>query len=70
MAWTQEQIDTLKAAINSGTRSVQYRDRRVEYHSLKDMIALLQLMEASVAVDAGTPPRTRTFRVFQSGNGQ
>jgi hypothetical protein len=54
MAWSQEQIDILKAAIASGVLKVKYADREVTYHSLTEMRSLLSEMQGSVAAAAGT----------------
>jgi hypothetical protein len=48
VAWTQTDIDLLKAAIARGVKRVQYADREVEYPSLKEMRELLAEMEAVV----------------------
>lgn len=50
MAWTQDDADTLKAAIASGTREVTYSDgSRIVYRSLADMQRTLAMIEAEVA---------------------
>lgn len=49
MAWTQGQIDALKAAIADGARVVKYQDRTVEYRSLAEMKEILGMMESEVA---------------------
>jgi hypothetical protein len=43
--FTQAQIDTLKAAIASGTLHVAFADRSQTFHSLEDMLKLLAYME-------------------------
>lgn len=42
-----DDIEALKAAIHSGTKRVKYRDREVEYHSVEDMLRVLNMMTAS-----------------------
>jgi hypothetical protein len=42
-----DDIETLKAAIYSGTKRVKYRDREVEYNSVDDMLRVLGKMTAS-----------------------
>lgn len=42
-----DDIETLKAAIYSGTKRVKYRDREVEYNSVDDMIRVLNKMLVS-----------------------
>ncbi len=56
MAWTQSEIDALKAAIASGTKSVSVNGRTVTYHSLAEMRQALRDMEAEVN------PQTTTTR--------
>lgn len=50
--WTQEQYDTLKAAIAQGALRVEYADKRIEYKSDTEMRRLLEEME----VDLGLVP--------------
>lgn len=60
MAWTQEQVDALKAKIARAEKSISYGDKRVDYAELKDMISLLKMMESSIAsaAEKTTPSRT------------
>lgn len=60
MAWTQSDIDTLKAAIISrqGARSITFSDQSVTFDSIDDMLKLLAVMAAEVA-GASTSSRTR-----------
>lgn len=60
MAWTQTDIDALKAAIAAGrgARTITFGDQTVTFHSVDEMLTLLGRMEADVATTAGTP-RTR-----------
>lgn len=48
MAYTQQQIDTLKAAIAEGALTVRYADKQVTYRSLDEMIRILSIMEREV----------------------
>ena len=48
MAYTQQQIDALEAAIAMGATSVQYSDKKVEYRSLAEMKEILQQMKESL----------------------
>lgn len=45
MAWTQQDLDAIKAAIASGSKKVQYQDRAEEYHSLSEMLRIKKLIE-------------------------
>ena len=58
MAWTQTDIDKLRAAIATGALSVRYADKSVTYRSLAEMKDLLALMEACVN-GANAPSRVR-----------
>ena len=44
MAFTQEQLDALDAAISSGSKRVKYADKEVEYQSIADMLRIRDLM--------------------------
>jgi hypothetical protein len=48
VAFTQSDIDTLKAAIASGVRSVTFADRTVTYNSIDEMLKALSTMQAEV----------------------
>lgn len=47
MAWTQSDIDALKAAIATGLRTVTYSDRTVTYQTTEDMLRVLSAMESA-----------------------
>lgn len=58
MAWTQTDVDRLKAAIAQGVRSVTYSDgRKHEYFSVAEMMRVLDMMQREVAgpAAAGEP---------------
>jgi hypothetical protein len=63
VAWTQTDVDKLKAAIASGVKSVVYADRTVSYHSLDEMLKALAVMEAEVAGAAASGGST-TYASF------
>jgi hypothetical protein len=54
MAYTQDQINTLKTAIANGQLRVRHGDTEVLYRSLDEMMRLLSLMQSDVTT------RTRT----------
>lgn len=63
MAFTQSDIDALKAAIATGATKVRYPDsREIEYRSLRDMRETLRIMEADVS-----PPASSSSRSFVAG---
>lgn len=63
MAYTQTDLDNLKAAIATGARRVKFGagpdSREVDYRSLDDMIATKNLIEAELS--AAAPFRAVTF---------
>lgn len=61
MAWTQTDIDALKAAIAAGrgARTIAFGDQSVTFNSVDDMLKLLSVMQADVATAAGGGSRTR-----------
>lgn len=64
MAFTQEQLDALEAAIAQGVKSVKYADKEVEYASLKDMLAVRDMMREELGLNV--KPRTR-FASYNKG---
>lgn len=66
MAWSQSDLEKLDAAIASGVRSVTYADgRRVEYHSLDQMMAARSTIAARLQMEAGA--RRRLTPYYRSG---
>lgn len=64
MAWTQTDIDRLKAAIGLGVKRVRYASGETEYQSLDEMRKLLNDMQRDVNPDARV---TRTVARFDRG---
>lgn len=63
MAYTQDDIDALKAAIKSGKLSVRHGETQVTYRSIDEMIKLLQMMTADVTTRTrSTVASYRSFR--------
>lgn len=48
MAYTQDQLKALEAAIAEGALVVKYGDKSVEYRSLDDMLRIRDLMRADL----------------------
>lgn len=62
MAYTQTDIDDLKAAIASGALRVRYADgREIQYRSLADMRETLSIMQAEAT--GSTSGSSRSFLV-------
>jgi hypothetical protein len=60
MAWTQTQLDALKAAYARGVRSVTFGDRTTVYQSQAEMAEAIARIEAELARST-TPPRPRQW---------
>lgn len=68
MAWTQTDIDKLKAAMASGVLSVRYGvNHQVQYQSLDDMARQLKRMEDEVAAANGSSNYRRSVASYSSG---
>ena len=65
MAYTQAQVDALRAAIATGVIQSRVDGINTTFRSLDDMMKLLGIMEASVA-GTSEPPR-RTVGAYNSG---
>lgn len=62
MTYTKEQYKTLKDAIATGTTSVSYGDKTVNYRSLAEMKQILRMMEAELFPER-VPRRRRVAEV-------
>lgn len=49
--WTLEQLEALEDAIAKGVRRVEYRDKQIEYRSLKEMMQLRSQMRKCLGLD-------------------
>ena len=67
MAYTQEQYDTLKAAIAGGELSVRYADRTVEYRTVDELLKARDQIRTSLVASAG--PRSKVVRLYHGGKG-
>lgn len=64
MAWAQEDLTRLEAAIAGGELRVKYRDREVTYRSLAEMLQLRDLMRRELGVAL---PTTRKVAQISKG---
>ena len=69
MAWSQTDIDKLKAAIGQGATKVKFADREVTYRGLDEMRETLRLMQNEVDALAGKPRRRARQIRFITGKG-
>lgn len=63
--YTTEALAELQAAIASGASKIQYRDKTIEYRSLKDMLATVDLMKRALGLL--TDPHTRIYPTMSKG---
>jgi len=64
MAWTQEDLDALSAAIVSGVKKVTYADgRSTEYQSVAEMRGVRNDMKAELAAAASQVGQRTRFSV-------
>lgn len=61
MAWTQVEIDKLKAAIAQGATKVKFADREVTYRSLDEMRETLTMLQGEVSGGERRRPRQIRF---------
>lgn len=69
MAWTQTDIDKLKAAIAQGATKVKFADREVTYRSLDEMRETLRMIQADVDLAAGKVRPRRRRILFSTSKG-
>lgn len=50
MAWTQDDLTALEAAIATGALTVQYTDKKIEYRSLKDMLQIRDMIRGNLGL--------------------
>lgn len=65
MAWTQTELDALKAAYAAGTTRVSYEGKTVEYDSQAGLLARIRTIEAEVQATSGTPRPVAGFASFR-----
>lgn len=64
---TQEMYNALLAKYTSGTREIQYADKRVVFHSLADMWKILQWMESVLYPCSAAGRLTKYAAEYSSG---
>ena len=67
MAWTQAELDALKAAYARGTLRVSYDGHTVEYGSQDDLLRRIRTIEREMAAQAGTSKPSRSLATFRKG---
>ena len=67
MAWTVTDLDSIKRAIATGARVVQYADKRMEYRSLKEMMQAKRMIEAELKGSSSSGSLRSHNPVFRKG---
>jgi hypothetical protein len=63
LGFTEADLAALKAALASGATEVQIGDRRIRYQSLKDMLAVIKLVQEELE---GVTPDTDNPSMIQA----
>jgi hypothetical protein len=66
-SWTQSDITTLETAIKSGVLRVRFADREVQYHSISEMLKLLETMQGAIDTAAGASEIRTSYGRFRKG---
>lgn len=66
-SWTEVDITALEAAIKRGVLRVRYGDREVQYHSITEMLKLLQSMKDAVEMESSAGGNRTTYARFRKG---
>lgn len=68
MAYTQQQLDALEAAIAEGALSVKYGDKAVTYRSLDEMLRIRAAMRAALGLSSNSGGGG-VYPTFSKGHG-
>lgn len=68
MAWTQTELDALKAAYARGALRVTYDGKTVEYGSEADLRRRIQTIETQIAATAGQARPVAGYASFSRGD--
>lgn len=64
MAWTQEHLDALNAAIATGAREVWYGDKRVAYRDMNEMLTIKDMIIRELGL---APKKIRSYPTYKKG---
>lgn len=67
MAYTQSDLDAVRAAIARGERSVQYSDRSVTYRSMDELLRAEERIANALAEAASETRKKQSFGVASKG---
>lgn len=63
--YTEEQLASLDRAIAEGALIVQYRDKKIEYRSLNEMLRIRALMASDLGAAGATNAGLRRYVSFR-----
>ena len=61
MAWTQDQLDAIEAAIASGELTVRFGDRMVTYRSMDELLRARDVIRDGLAQQSGSAKERYSF---------
>lgn len=67
MAYTQADLDAIKAAIATGAKKVKFRDKEVEYNSIEELLQAQAAIESELGQSVSTRRPSRLFGNFGKG---
>ncbi len=67
MAWTQQQLDAIEAAIASGELTVRFGDRTVTYRSMEELLQARAVIQEALAAESGTTKDRFSFARTSKG---
>lgn len=69
MAWTQNELDALKAAYARGTLRVTYDGKTIEYGSAVDLKSRIDTIQAELSANSPNKRPVAGYAAFSRGNG-
>lgn len=64
MAWTQQQLEAIEAAIARGELTVRFEDRTITYRSVDDLLKARQVIKDALDKQAGSQPNRYSMARF------
>jgi hypothetical protein len=61
MAWTQDQLDAIEAAIASGELTVRFGDRMVTYRSMDELLRARDVIRDGLAAQSGDAKERHSY---------
>jgi len=65
MAYSQTELDALKAAYAQGILRITYEGKTVEYGSADDLLRRIRVIEGEMAASGGNPRPVAGFSTFR-----